>query len=209
MAINEDVDDETLGGAEMHARVSGLADYLAADERDALRLGRQIVADLGWRKAGPRPSLLAEPPIYDTDELLGCAAADARWSVEVREILARVVDGSGFSEFKRLCGTQLVTGWGSTWGYPIGVPSNNGSLFSHEANMGSQFIQLANARDIPLLFVQNITGFMVGSAAERGGIIKDGAKLDQCSVELNGATSYAHGRVLLWGRELRHGRSRL
>ncbi|QTJ70656.1 acyl-CoA carboxylase subunit beta (plasmid) [Rhodococcus sp. ZPP] len=177
MAINEDIDDESLGGAEMHARVSGLADYLAEDERDALRLGRQIVSDLQWTKAGPGPSLPADPPVHDPDDLLACAAADAKRPVEVREILARVLDGSRFDEFKPLYGTQLVTGWGSIAGYPIGILANNGILFSDEANKGAHFIQLANARNIPLVFVQNITGFMVGSAAERGGIIKDGAKL--------------------------------
>src|SRR4051794_6499354 len=177
MAINEDVDDESLGGAEMHARTSGLADYLAEDERDALRIGRQIVADLQWRKAGPGPSLPADPPLHDREELLACASADPKRSVEVREILGRVLDGSRFSEFKPLYGTQLVTGWGSIAGFPVGVLANNGILFSEESNKGAHFIQLANARDIPLVFVQNITGFMVGSAAERGGIIKDGAKL--------------------------------
>jgi acetyl-CoA carboxylase carboxyltransferase component len=177
MAINEDVDDEALGGAEMHARVSGLADYLAADERDALRIGRQIVADLGWAKAGPGPSLVADDPLYPAEQLRGCAAAQTRRTVEVRDILARVLDGSRFSEFKPLYGSSLVTGWGSIAGFPIGVLANNGILFSEESQKGAQFIQLANARNIPLLFVQNITGFMVGSAAERGGIIKDGAKL--------------------------------
>lgn len=177
MAINEVIDDETLGGAEMHARTSGLADYLAEDERDALRLGRQIVADLHWQKLGPGPSVPSDEPLYDPEGLLGCAAADTKRSVEVREILARVLDGSRFDEFKPLYGTQLVTGWGSIGGYPVGVIANNGILFSAEANKGAHFIQLANARNIPLLFVQNITGFMVGSAAESGGIIKDGAKL--------------------------------
>ncbi len=177
MAINEDVDDESLGGAEMHARVSGLADYLAADEREAIRIGRQIVADLHWRKGGPGPSVPADPPVHDQDELLGCASADPKRAVEVREILARVLDGSRFSEFKPLYGSQLVCGWGSLGGFPVGVLANNGILFSAESNKGAHFIQLANARGIPLLFVQNITGFMVGSAAERGGIIKDGAKL--------------------------------
>jgi acetyl-CoA carboxylase carboxyltransferase component len=177
MAINEDIDDESLGGAAMHARESGLADYLAVDERDALRIGRQIVADLGWRKAGPGPSLPPDPPKYDPEELLGCVGADPRRPVEVREILARVLDGSRFSEFKPLYGRQLVCGWGSVAGFPVGVLANNGILFSEESNKGAHFIQLANARDIPLVFVQNITGFMVGSAAERGGIIKDGAKL--------------------------------
>ncbi|QIK05795.1 acyl-CoA carboxylase subunit beta [Streptomyces sp. ID38640] len=177
MATGEDVDDETLGGAEMHARESGLADYLAVDERDALRIGRQIVADLGWRKAGPGPSLPADPPVHPEEELLACAASESRRAVEVRDVLARVLDGSQFDEFKPLYGAQLVCGWGSVGGFPIGVLANNGILFSPESQKGAHFIQLANARSIPLLFVQNITGFMVGSAAERGGIIKDGAKL--------------------------------
>lgn len=177
MATGEDVDDEALGGADMHARVSGLADYLAEDEYDALRIGRQIVANLGWRKLGPGPSLPADEPCYSADELLGCASADQKRSVEVREILARLLDRSRFDEFKPLYGTTLVTGWGSIVGYPVGVLANNGILFSEESRKGAQFIQLANARDIPLLFVQNITGFMVGSSAERGGIVKDGAKL--------------------------------
>jgi acetyl-CoA carboxylase carboxyltransferase component len=177
MAINEDTDDESLGGADMHARISGLADHLAADEHDAIRIGRQIVADLRWRKLGPGPSLPDEPPRYDAEELLGCAAADQRQPVEVREILARVLDGSGFDEFKPLYGTTLVTGWGSIHGYPVGVLANNGILFSEESQKGAHFIQLANARDIPLVFLQNITGFMVGTRYERGGIIKDGAKL--------------------------------
>jgi acetyl-CoA carboxylase carboxyltransferase component len=177
MAINEDTDDETLGGADMHARVSGLADHLAVDERDAIRIGRGIVADLGWRKAGPPPSLPADEPRYPAEELLGCAAAEPKRAVEVREILARVLDGSRFDEFKPLYGSTLVTGWGSIGGRPVGVLANNGILFSEESNKGAHFVQLANARDVPLLFVQNITGFMVGTAAERGGIIKDGAKL--------------------------------
>jgi acetyl-CoA carboxylase carboxyltransferase component len=177
MATGEDADDESLGGAEMHARVSGLADHLATDELDALRLGRRIVADLHWRKAGPGPARPADPPVHPPEELLGCAAADPKRSVEVREILARVLDGSRFDEFKPLYGTTLVTGWGSVAGYPVGVLANNGILFSEESHKGAHFIQLANARDIPLLFLQNITGFMVGTAAEQGGIIKDGAKL--------------------------------
>ncbi len=177
MAINEDVDDETLGGADMHARVSGLADHLAADELDALRLARQVVADLRWHKAGPGPTEPAEPPVYDPDELLGCAAAEQRQPVEVREILARILDGSRFSEFKPAYGSTLVCGWGSVGGYRVGILANNGILFSEESNKGAHFIQLANARQTPLLFLQNITGFMVGTAYERGGIIKDGAKL--------------------------------
>jgi len=177
MAINEDADAESLGGADMHARISGLADYLAVDELDALRLGRQIVADLGWRKLGPGPSGPADPPVHDPRDLIGCSPSEQKRPAEVREILARVLDGSRFDEFKPLYGTTLVTGWGSISGFPVGVLANNGILFSEESQKGAHFIQLANARDVPLLFVQNITGFMVGSAAERGGIIKDGAKL--------------------------------
>ena len=176
MAINEDTDDESLGGADMHARVSGLADYLAEDELDAIRIGRQIVADLHWRKLGPSYPP-GEPPVHDPAELLGCIAADPKHPVEVREILGRVLDGSVLDEFKPLYGTSLVCGWGTLCGYPVGVLANNGILFSEESQKGAHFIQLANARDIPLLFVQNITGFMVGTRYERGGIIKDGSKL--------------------------------
>lgn len=177
MAINEDVDDETLGGADMHARTSGLADYLAADELDALRIGRQIIADLGWHKASAVPQGPVEPPRYPAEELLGCASSEPKRTIPIREVLARILDGSRFSEFKPLYGPMLVTGWGSLGGYPIGVLANDGILFSAEAQKGAHFIQLANARDSPLLFVQNITGFMVGSSAEHGGIIKDGAKM--------------------------------
>jgi acyl-CoA carboxylase subunit beta len=177
MAINEDADEESLGGAEMHSSVSGLSDYLAIDEIDALRIGRNIVRHLNWRKLGPGPSLPSDPPIYDAEELLGCASADVKVPFDVREILARVLDGSRFEEFKPLYGTQLVTGWGSLCGFPIGILANNGILFSEESQKGAQFIQLCNRIDVPILFVQNITGFMVGTQYEQGGIIKDGAKL--------------------------------
>ncbi len=176
MAIDEDADEEELGGAEMHARVSGLADYLAVDEVDAIRLGRQVVSRLNWRKQGPGPTLLASKPLYDREELLGCAA-DSQTPVDVREILARVLDGSVFDEFKPLYGTTLVTGWGSIHGFAVGVLANNGILFSEESQKGAQFIQLCNFRDMPIMFLQNVTGFMVGTRYERGGIIKDGAKL--------------------------------
>lgn len=177
MAINEDADEEELGGAEMHARESGLADYLAVDEMDAIRLGRQVVARLNWHKQGSGPTIPTSEPLYTGEELLGCAAMDAQTPVDAREILARVLDGSAFDEFKPLYGTTLVTGWGSIHGFPIGVLANNGILFSEESQKGAQFIQLCNFRDIPIIFVQNITGFMVGTRYEKGGIIKDGAKL--------------------------------
>ena len=177
MAIDEDADEEELGGADMHARVSGLADYLAADERDAIRIARDIIAHLNWDKAGPGPTLAADDPIHDPEELLAIVPSDPRVPFEVREVLARILDGSRFEDFKPLYGAQLVCGWGSIHGFPVGVLANNGILFSEEAEKGAQFIQLANQSGIPLLFVQNITGFMVGTRYEQGGIIKDGAKL--------------------------------
>jgi acetyl-CoA carboxylase carboxyltransferase component len=177
MAIDEDADEESLGGAEMHARTSGLADYLAADEPDALRIGRDIVGHLNWRKLGPGPSRPPVAPAYDPEELLGIASADVRVPFEVREVIARLVDSSEFEEFKPLYGTTLVTGWAHLDGMPIGILANNGILFSEEAEKGAQFIQLCERHDTPILFVQNITGFMVGTRYEQGGIIKDGAKL--------------------------------
>ena len=177
MAIDEDADEEELGGAEMHARVSGLGDYLAADEPDALRIGRQIVGHLRWRKQGPGPDRAAVAPRFDTDELLGIASADVRVPFDVHDVLARVLDDSAFEEFKPLYGSTLVTGWGHISGYPVGVLGNNGILFSEESQKGAQFIQLCNRMDVPIVFVQNITGFMVGTRYEQGGIIKDGAKL--------------------------------
>jgi acetyl-CoA carboxylase carboxyltransferase component len=177
MAIDEDADEETLGGAEMHSRVSGLSDHLAVDELDAIRLGRQIISRLNWRKLGPSPTRTVTPPVLDADELLGVASTDVRRPFDAREILWRVLDGSRLDEFKPLDGSQLVTGWGSLWGYPVGVLANNGILFSEESQKGAQFIQLCNRRDIPIVFVQNITGFMVGTRYEQGGIIKHGSLL--------------------------------
>ncbi len=177
MAIDEIVDEESLGGADMHSRTSGLSDFLAADELDGLRIARQIVRHLGWEKRGPGPSLASDEPLYDSMELLGCASADVRIPFEIREIYARVLDGSRFEEFKPLYGSTLVCGWGSIHGFPVGVLGNNGILFSEEAAKGAQFIQLCNKTNTPLVFMHNITGFMVGSAAEQGGIIRNGAKL--------------------------------
>ncbi len=177
MAIDEIVDEETLGGAEMHSRTSGLSDYLAADELDGLRIARQIVRHLGWQRLGPGPTEPDDDPLYDPAELLGCASADVRIPFDIREVLARLLDGSRFEEFKPLFGDKLVCGWGSIHGYPVGILGNNGILFSEEAKKGSQFIQLCNRTNTPLLFLHNITGFMVGSKAEQGGIIVNGAKM--------------------------------
>jgi len=178
MATGEESGEEELGGAEMHARTSGLADLLAVDELDCLRLGRQVVANLNWRKLGPGPSLPAEPPVHDPEDLLGLAPVDLKVPTDVREILARVVDGSRFDEHKPDYGPNLVTGWARVHGYPVGVLANaQGVLFSEESNKAAQFIQLANQVDTPLLFLQNTTGYMVGKDYEQRGIIKDGAKM--------------------------------
>jgi acetyl-CoA carboxylase carboxyltransferase component len=177
MAIDEVVDEETLGGAEMHSRTSGLSDYLAIDEMDGLRITRDIVRHLRWRKLGPGPSEPADDPIHDPSELIGCASADVRIPFDIREIYARLLDGSRFEEFKPLYGDKLVCGWGSICGFPVGLIGNNGILFSEEAKKGAQFIQLCNRSDTPLVFLHNITGFMVGSKAEQGGIIRNGAKM--------------------------------
>jgi acyl-CoA carboxylase subunit beta len=178
MATGEDSDDESLGGARMHARVSGLADYLATDERDALRIGRRIVARLNWRKRGPTPKPSYDEPVYDREELLGIAPEDLRVPFDPREVIVRIVDGSVFDEFKPEYGGSLVTGWASLHGYPVGILANaRGVLFSEEAQKAAQFIQLANQVDTPLLFLHNTTGYMVGAAYEQGGIIKHGAMM--------------------------------
>jgi acetyl-CoA carboxylase carboxyltransferase component len=176
MATGEESDDESLGGADMHARRSGLADYLADDELDALRIGRQIVGRLNWRKQGPAPKPEFAEPRYDPEELLGLVPTDLKTPFDPREVLARIVDGSEFDEFKPLYGSSLVTGWASLHGYPIGVLANaRGVLFSEEAQKAAQFIQLANRAQTPLLFLQNTTGYMVGAEYEQRGIIKHGA----------------------------------
>jgi acetyl-CoA carboxylase carboxyltransferase component len=178
MATGEDANDEELGGAEMHARTSGLADYMANDEADALRLGRQIVARLHWKKQGPAPSASPQEPRYDPEELLGIASADLKVPFPIREVIARIVDDSAFDEFKPLYGNNLVTGWARLYGRDLGVLANEqGVLFSDEAQKAAQFIQLANQIDTPLLFVQNVTGYMVGKRYEQGGIIKHGSMM--------------------------------
>lgn len=177
MATGEVSTHEELGGAAMHARVSGVSDYLARDEHDGLRLAREIVANLHWVKRGRLPRVTPEEPLYDPDQLLGLVGPDVRQPFDQREVIARLVDGSRFSEFKPEYGPTLITGFAHLHGYPVGVLANNGVLFSEAANKGAQFIQLASQRGIPLLFLQNITGFMVGKRYEQGGIIKHGAKL--------------------------------
>jgi acetyl-CoA carboxylase carboxyltransferase component len=178
MATGEESGDEELGGAEMHSRISGLSDYFAESELDCIRIGRQIVSELNWRKLGPGPAEPAEPPKYDAEDLLGVATSDFRVPFDPREVLARVVDGSRFGEYKPLYGTSLVTGWASVHGFRVGVLGNaRGVLFSEEAKKATEFILLANQTSTPLLFLQNTTGYMVGKNYEQGGIIKDGAKM--------------------------------
>jgi acyl-CoA carboxylase subunit beta len=176
MATGEESDDESLGGADMHARQSGLADYLAADEQDAIRIGRRIIARLNWRKRGPLPSGPVAAPLYDEDELLGIVPPDLRVPFDPHEVIARVVDGSDFDEFKPAYGSSLVTGWARVHGYPVGILANaQGVLFSAESQKAAQFIQLANQVDTSLIFLHNTTGYMVGAAYEQAGIIKHGA----------------------------------
>lgn len=178
MATGEESDDESLGGAEMHARTSGLADYLAVDEPDAIRIGRRIVARLNWRKLGPAPRPAYREPLHDAEDLLDIVPADLRVPFDPREVIARVVDGSEFDEFKPLYGTSLATGWASIHGYPVGILANaQGVLFSAESQKATQFIQLANQRDTSLIFLHNTTGYMVGKEYEQGGIIRHGAQM--------------------------------
>jgi acyl-CoA carboxylase subunit beta len=178
MATGEESDDESLGGARMHARQSGLADFLAADEHDALRIGRSIVARLGRARAGPGPVPAVAGPVHSEDELLGIVPEDLKVPFDPREVIARIVDGSDFDEFKPLYGNSLVTGWAALHGYRVGILANaRGVLFSEESQKAAQFIQLANQIGVPLLFLQNTTGYMVGSHYEQAGIIKHGAMM--------------------------------
>jgi acetyl-CoA carboxylase carboxyltransferase component len=179
MATGEDSDDESLGGASMHAKQSGLADFLAEDEHDALRIGRSIVARLNW--GNQRAARVADTPAeprYDNEELLGIVPEDLKMPFDPREVIARIADGSKFDEFKPLYGASLVTGWAVVHGYPVGILANAaGVLFSEESQKAAQFIQLANQIDVPLLFLQNTTGYMVGASYEQSGIIKHGAMM--------------------------------
>ena len=178
MATGEVSDDESLGGADMHARTSGLADHYAVDERDAIRIGRRIAARLNHRKAGPEPVAVPRDPRHPEEDLLGIVPADLTVGFDPREVIARIADDSDFDEFKPLYGSSLVTGWAQLHGYPIGILANaRGVLFSAESQKAAQFIQLANSARTPLLFLHNTTGYMVGAQYEQGGIIKHGAMM--------------------------------
>lgn len=177
MATGEVSDAETLGGAQMHAEASGLADYLAEDELDALRICREVVSHLNHRKRGYGPRDSGEAPQQNPEELLGIISRDLTTAVDVREVIGRITDGSRFEEFKARFGPTLICGWAHIHGYPVGILGNNGPLFSESSNKAAQFIQLCNQQDIPLLFLHNITGYMVGKDFERGGIVKDGSRM--------------------------------
>jgi len=205
MATGEVSDEESLGGAEMHSRVSGLSDYLAEDELDGIRIARDIVAHLNRPPAfTPRP---VSDPVYDPDELLGIASADVRVPFEIRDVITRIVDGSEFSEFKPEYGPTLVTGFARIHGFPIGILGNNGVLMSESSAKGAQFIELCNQQDMPLLFLQNITGFMVGRTYEEDGIIRNGAKLINAvsnstvpAITIMVGGSYGAGNYAMCGR---------
>ncbi len=176
-ATGEEVSAEALGGADVHTRVSGVADHLAEDDDHALEILREIVATLNRRKHVTLAVQPLEEPLYDPAELYGILPTSFRETYDVREVIARLVDGSRFREFKANYGTTLITGFAHLEGFPVGILANNGVLFSESALKGTHFIELCTARGIPLLFLQNITGFMVGKQYEAGGIAKDGAKL--------------------------------
>jgi 3-methylcrotonyl-CoA carboxylase beta subunit len=176
-ATGEVVSAEDLGGADVHSRTSGVTDHLALNDAHALATARRIVGNLNRTKHPEIAIREAADPAYAADELYGVVSADPRKPFDVREIIARIVDGSEFDEFKQLYGTTLVCGFAHIFGYPVGIVANNGILFSESALKGAHFIELCSQRGIPLVFLQNITGFMVGSKYESGGIAKDGAKM--------------------------------
>jgi 3-methylcrotonyl-CoA carboxylase beta subunit len=176
-ATGEIVSAEELGGADVHTRISGVADHLAQNDHHALAIARQIVGRLNRVKALTLDVAAPRDPLFPSDELYGVINADIKKPYDVREVIARLVDGSDFDEFKARYGATLVTGFARLWGYPVGIVANNGVLFSESALKGTHFIELCSQRNIPLIFLQNITGFMVGQKYESGGIAKDGAKL--------------------------------
>ena len=177
MATGEESDDETLGGAQMHSEVSGLSDYLAEDEMDALRICREVVSHLNWKKAEHDPIKKSEDPIYSSNDLLGLVSPDLKTPFDIKEAIARFVDGSRFEEFKPLFGPTIVTGWAEIHGYPVGIIGNNGAIYPDSAQKAAHFIQLCNKTDTPIIFLQNVTGFLVGKEFERDGIVKKGSQM--------------------------------
>ncbi|MEM8890869.1 MAG: carboxyl transferase domain-containing protein, partial [Bacteroidota bacterium] len=207
MATNEVATDEELGGAEMHSRVSGVSDYLAEDEYDGIRIAREIMEWVNVANPHLVPKGPIEEPLYDTEEILGVVPSNPKTPFDARELIYRIVDGSKFSDFKPEYGSTMVTGWAKIHGYPVAILANNGVIFSESANKAAHFIQLSNKKNIPLLFLQNTTGYMVGKAYEEGGIIKNGAKLINAvsnsevpSITLMIGSSYGAGNYGMNGR---------
>lgn len=207
MATNEITDDESLGGADMHSRLSGVSDYLAADDIDGIRLLREIMSFIPTDKDLYVPNKHVKEPLYDPDEILGIVNPDVRIPFDSREIIARIVDASEFSEFKPYYGPTLVCGWAEIHGYPVGIMANNGVLFPDSSNKGAHFIQLCNRNHTPIIFLQNITGFIVGRKYEEEGIIKHGAKLINAvsnsevpAITIMMGASYGAGNYAMCGR---------
>ena len=176
-ATGEVVTAEELGGADVHTRISGVADHYAENDAHALAIARRIVGNLNWRKRPPLDLVEPREPLHAPEDLYGVIPTDARKPFDVREIIARIVDASDFDEFKARYGTTIVCGFARLWGYPLGIVANNGILFSESSLKAAHFVELCAQRGIPLLFLQNITGFMVGRRYENGGIARDGAKM--------------------------------
>jgi len=176
-ATGEEVDAETLGGADVHTRLSGVADHFAENDTHAVAIARELVGNLNRPKPAFSPTEQSKEPAYPAEDIYGILPDDTRYPFEVREIIARIVDGSEFTEFKTRYGTTLVCGFASIHGYRVGIVANNGILFSESALKGAHFIELCNQRNVPLVFLQNITGFMVGKKYEQSGIARDGAKM--------------------------------
>lgn len=214
MATGEEVDEESLGGAEMHSKVSGVSDYLAQNEIHAIQIAREIVGTLNFHKKQPLPprnisGKFVEEPIYSMDELLGIVT-DVKIPFDSREVIARIVDGSRFAEFKKNYGPTMVTVWAYIQGIPVGILANNGVLFSDASNKGAHFIQICNKRNIPIIFMHNITGFMVGRHYEEEGMIKNGSKLINAisnsgvpHISLIMSASYGAGNYGMCGRAYR------
>ena len=203
-ATGQDVTAEELGGADVHARRSGVADHYATSDEHALAIARGIVRNLHGRKPEPPWELAPpEPPALDPDDLYGLIPEDFRQQTDARELIARIVDGSRFQEFKALYGETLVTGFARIEGYPVGILANNGVLFAESAQKGAHFIELCCKRRVPLVFLQNITGFMVGTEYEAGGIARDGAKLVMAVANARGAEVHRRHRRLVRRRQLR------
>ncbi len=208
-ATGEEVSAEELGGADVHARTSGVADHYAADEEEALARARDVVGTLTTRKEPPWEVEEPEDPLYDPGELGGVVPASARRAYDVREVVARIVDGSRFSEWKALYGTTLVTGFARIMGYPVGILANNGVLFSESALKATHFISMCCQRRVPLVFLQNITGFIVGKEYEHEGHREGRGQDGPRGGERRGAEVHGHHRRQLRRRQLRHVRARL